>query len=85
MAGQIAQAGQVVRRREVVHERQRGRHAAREGLVGGVAQQRVEPDQAAGPAPVRKKNQVSGFKLGWIAFKSSIARFFQKLFGKGGD
>ena len=41
--------------------------------------------QAAGSAPVRKKNQVSGFKLGWIAFKSSIARFFQKLFGKGGD
>jgi carbon monoxide dehydrogenase subunit G len=38
----------------------------------------------AGPAPVRRKNQVSGFKLGWIAFKSSIARFFKKLFGKGG-
>ena len=39
----------------------------------------------AAAAPVRKKNQVSGFKLGWIAFKSSIARVFQKLFGKGGD
>jgi hypothetical protein len=38
---------------------------------------------AAAPAPVRKKNQVSGFKLGWIAFKSGIARFFKKLFGKG--
>jgi carbon monoxide dehydrogenase subunit G len=37
----------------------------------------------AAPAPVRKKNQVSGFKLGWIAFKSGIARFFKKLFGKG--
>jgi carbon monoxide dehydrogenase subunit G len=41
---------------------------------------------AAAPAPVRKKkNQVSGFKIGWIAFKRSFARFFQKLFGKGGD
>ena len=40
---------------------------------------------AAGPAPVRKKNQVSGFKLGWIAFKSGIARFFKKLFGKDGS
>jgi len=41
----------------------------------------------AGPAPprVRKKNQVSGFKLGWIAFKSGIARFFKKLFGKDGS
>ena len=38
---------------------------------------------AAAPAPVRKKNQVSGLKLGWIAFKSGIARFFKKLFGKG--
>jgi carbon monoxide dehydrogenase subunit G len=40
---------------------------------------------AAAAAPVRKKNQVSGFKLGWIAFKNGIARFFQKLFGKGGS
>ncbi len=40
---------------------------------------------AAGPARVRKKNQVSGFKLGWIAFKSGIARFFKKLFGKDGS
>ena len=36
-------------------------------------------------APARKRNQVSGFKLGWIAFKSGIARFFQKLFGKDGS
>ena len=40
---------------------------------------------AAAPAPVRKKNQVSGFKLGWIAFKNGIARFFKKLFGKDGS
>jgi carbon monoxide dehydrogenase subunit G len=40
---------------------------------------------AAAPAPVRKKNQVSGFKLGWIAFKSGIARFFKNLFGKDGS
>jgi carbon monoxide dehydrogenase subunit G len=38
---------------------------------------------AAAPPPSRKKNQVSGTKLGWIAFKSGIARFFKKLFGKG--
>jgi uncharacterized protein len=40
---------------------------------------------AAAPAPVRKKNQVSGLKLGWIAFKNGIARFFKKLAGKGGN
>jgi uncharacterized protein len=32
-------------------------------------------------APARKKNQVSGFKLGWIAFKNGIARFFKNIFG----
>lgn len=40
---------------------------------------------AAKPARHRKKNQVSGFKLGWIAFKSGIARFFKKMFGKDGS
>jgi uncharacterized protein len=40
---------------------------------------------AAGRARARKKNQVSGFKLGWIAFKSGIARFFKKIFGKDGS
>jgi|SRR5581483_6433418 len=37
------------------------------------------------PAPPRKKkkNSVSGFKLGWIAVKSGIARFFKKMFGRG--
>lgn len=40
---------------------------------------------AAAPAPVRTKNQVSGFKLGWIAFTGGIARFFKKLFGKDGS
>lgn len=39
----------------------------------------------AASAPARKKNQVSGFKLGWIAFKSGIARFFKKLFGRDGS
>jgi hypothetical protein len=38
---------------------------------------------AAPPRPVRTKNSVSGFKLGWIAVKSGIVRFFQKLFGFG--
>jgi uncharacterized protein len=53
---------------------------------------RIQADLSRGPngqpaaaAPVRKKNQVSGFKLGWIAFKNGIARFFKKLFGKGGN
>jgi carbon monoxide dehydrogenase subunit G len=40
---------------------------------------------AAAAAPVRKSNSVSGFKLGWIAFRRGIARFFQKLFGRGGS
>jgi len=35
--------------------------------------------------PAKQKNSVSGFKLGWIAFKSGLARFFKKLFGKGGS
>ena len=34
--------------------------------------------------PVKQKNSVSGFKLGWIAVKNGIARFFKKLFGIGG-
>src|SRR5256712_64048 len=38
---------------------------------------------AAAPVRQKKKNQDSGFKLGWIAFTSGIARFFKKLFGKG--
>jgi carbon monoxide dehydrogenase subunit G len=40
---------------------------------------------AAAPVRQKKKNQVSGFKLGWIAFKSGIARFFKKLIGKDGS
>jgi carbon monoxide dehydrogenase subunit G len=39
----------------------------------------------AAPAPVRTKNSVSGFKLGWIAFTRGIARFFKKLFGRDGS
>jgi uncharacterized protein len=52
---------------------------------------RIQADLSRGnggvaAAPRRqKKNQVSGFKLGWIAFKSGIARFFKKLFGKDGS
>ncbi|MGH9035909.1 MAG: SRPBCC family protein [Acidimicrobiia bacterium] len=38
---------------------------------------------AAVPArPVKQKNSVSGFKLGWIAVKNGIGRFFKRLFGK---
>jgi carbon monoxide dehydrogenase subunit G len=33
----------------------------------------------------KKNNSVSGVKLGWIAFKSGIALFFKKLFGKEGS
>jgi len=40
---------------------------------------------AAVAAPARQKNSVSGFKLGWIAFKRGIGRFFKKLFGKDGS
>ena len=39
----------------------------------------------APPPSARKKNSVSGFKLGWIAFKSGIGRFFKKLFGRDGS
>ncbi|HET9769684.1 MAG TPA: SRPBCC family protein [Acidimicrobiia bacterium] len=51
---------------------------------------RIQADlsRKGGAAPAarqkaRKKNSVSGFKLGWIAFKSGIARFFRNLFGRG--
>lgn len=44
---------------------------------------------AAARAPARQtkreKNSVSGFKLGWIAFRNGIARFFKKLLGKDGS
>jgi carbon monoxide dehydrogenase subunit G len=40
---------------------------------------------AAPVRPAKQKNSVSGFKLGWIAFKSGFARFFKKLFGRGGS
>ena len=53
---------------------------------------RIQADLSRGKngAPVaahgrKKKNQVSGFKLGWIAVKSGIGRFFKKLFGKDGS
>src|SRR5206468_8651513 len=38
LAGEIAQGGQVVAGREVVDQRHRRRHAARQGLVRGVTQ-----------------------------------------------
>ena len=38
---------------------------------------------APGAAAPKKSNSVSGFKLGWIAFKRGVGRFFKKLFGKG--
>ena len=34
--------------------------------------------------PAKQKNSVSGFKLGWIAMKNGISRFFKRLFGAGG-
>jgi uncharacterized protein len=40
---------------------------------------------AASARPVKQKNSVSGFKLGRIAFTKGIARFFRKLFGRGGE
>jgi hypothetical protein len=40
---------------------------------------------APASAPTRQKNSVSGLKLGWIAFKRGIGRFFKKLFGKDGS
>jgi carbon monoxide dehydrogenase subunit G len=52
---------------------------------------RIQADLSRGSGGVaaapgrQKKNQVSGFKLGWVAFTSGIARFFKKLFGKDGS
>jgi hypothetical protein len=54
-------------------ELSRGRPAARAGNGAVTA-----------PRPVKQKNTVSGFKLGWIAMRNGIARFFKKLFGRGG-
>ena len=55
---------------------------------------RIQADLTRGKAGVRgngavsaprrsKKNSVSGFRLGWIAVKNGIARFFRKIFGFG--
>src|SRR5438105_7835393 len=44
-AGEGAEGLEVVGRREPVEERQGGGHPARERLVRGIAQQRVEPDE----------------------------------------
>src|SRR5438309_529197 len=54
VAGELAQARQVVRGGEVIDERKGGGHAARERLVGRVAQERVEPDHAPGPSLERQ-------------------------------
>src|SRR5256886_2813965 len=50
-SGQVAEGGEVVGGCEPVDQRQRRGHAARERLVRGVAEQRVEPDHAAPAAP----------------------------------
>src|SRR5262245_29463220 len=47
MARQITQAGEVVGRGEMIDQRQRRRHPARERLVRWIAEQRVEPDHPA--------------------------------------
>src|SRR5215472_8886226 len=49
MSGELAEARQVVGGREMVDERQGGGHATRQRLVGGIAQERVEPEHAPGP------------------------------------
>jgi carbon monoxide dehydrogenase subunit G len=40
---------------------------------------------APAPPARKRKNSVSGFKLGWIAVKSGIARFFKKMFTGNGS
>ena len=46
MTGEVAQASQVVCGGEVVDEGKGRRHAPRQGLIRGVAEERVEPDHA---------------------------------------
>src|SRR5436190_12290193 len=50
LARQIPERGEAVAGSEDVDERQRRRHPARQRLVGRVAEERVEPDDAAGAA-----------------------------------
>src|SRR5215471_12098972 len=63
MSGELAQARQVVGGREVVDERQGGGHAARQRLVGGIAQERVEPEHAPGPPLERQQLLGEDFRL----------------------
>src|SRR5215470_3496785 len=49
MSSELAEARQVMGGREMIDERQGGSHAARQRLVGGVAQERVEPEHASRP------------------------------------
>lgn len=43
------------------------------------------PAAAGAPGSAPSGTPLKGFKLGWIAFRSGLARFFKKLFGGGGD
>src|SRR5882724_7557300 len=47
VAGEVPEAGEIVRGGEVVHQRQGGGHAASERLVRWIAKQRVQPDHPA--------------------------------------
>jgi hypothetical protein len=62
------QAHEIVDRQEVVDERQRRLHAARQGLVLGRAQQRIQPDDAPGAA--RKAGHFPGEREGRSAIPS---------------
>src|SRR5262245_25201648 len=62
MSGELAEARQVVGGRKVINERQGSGHAARQRLVGGVAQERVEPEHA--PRPPLEAQHLLGEHLG---------------------
>ena len=50
VGGEVAEALEVVGGGEAVQERQRRGHPARQRLIGGIAQQRVQPEEPARPA-----------------------------------
>lgn len=44
----------------------------------------IQAQLTGAPAPAAGVKPLKGFRLGWLAFKGSLARFFRKIFGGGG-
>src|SRR3972149_5711746 len=62
VGGEVAKALEVVGGGEAVQQRERRRHPPRQRLVGGIAEERVQPEEPPGPA--LDLEQLTGQQLG---------------------